>query len=163
MDTFIDKLKYGQDLENEIMRKLTNLGFVILPLSNLPSGQFRGPRLMSPSGDIVSPDIMAIKDGKAIFIEIKRKAYPSFHRATGEWTSRIEDRLYKNYSILSEASGLPVWVITKIEDGNDICENLKGPTGLFIWVIDGTEKIHHRYGDHIYIGLNDSVELEEVI
>ncbi len=83
----------------------------------LPTYDFNGfaqdkaPRLVSGGQKLVVPDILAFRQGKGAWFEIKLKERADLYRATNTRETGLPYRHYKDYTRIAQLTGLPVWVI----------------------------------------------------
>lgn len=171
MGRFEADLAFGQAGEQTVSEWLQSRGHMIFPAYEKEGGDFKGPQLFSADGDLVLPDLLAFRSGKAIWFEVKRKTCFTWHRLTCRWVTGIDQHHYEQYQKVADKTKLPVWLMfyhpqskpdtRDIESGcpsacpaglfgNDIaklkdCENHRhanwGKTGMVYWAADSLKKL----------------------
>lgn len=130
--SFDKSLSFGQQGENSISLWLINtLKYSVLPVYETEGRDFKGPRCFTPGRQIIAPDILAMKEGKVLWIEAKHKTVFSWHRISRQWTTGIDVHHYQNYLELAEKHPFPVWLLFLHEQSvtSEGCGEC--PTGLF--------------------------------
>jgi len=137
MGRFQDDLAFGQAGELTVSKWLQSRGHAVFPAYEKEGGDFKGPQLFAASGDLVLPDLLAFKSGKAIWFEVKRKTCFTWHRISRRWVTGIDLHHYKQYQEVSERTEIPVWLVflhpQSEPDKGDIehgCPS-ESPVGLF--------------------------------
>lgn len=137
MGKFNAALRFGQEGEQTVSQWLQARGHMVFPAYEKEGGDFKGPQLFSASGDLVLPDLLAFRSGKAIWFEVKRKTCFTWHRITGRWVTGIDLHHYEQYQEVADRTSLPVWLMfyhpKSCPDARDLrCGCPKScPTGLF--------------------------------
>lgn len=143
--TYLETGKVG---ESRIAGWLKGRGYFILPVYEIEISCGKGPRLFSPSRDIIAPDILAFKGHNketTIWIEAKHKTAFTWHRITGQWTTGIDLRHYTDYCEIQKSTPFPVWIMFLHEGGKAKDSPNESPAGLYgnnITILQSTE--HHR-------------------
>ena len=108
---FVDRLRRGQVGEGVVSHWARRLGFSVIPLGDLPPSAHGGPRLPAPGArELLSPDLLLIRDGAPLFLEVKRKARFSLHQATGDLVTGIEARALDGYREVARVTGVPTFL-----------------------------------------------------
>lgn len=137
MGSFSSSLAFGQIGEGVISKWLQGRGHAVFPAYQVEQHTGKGPQLFAASGDLVLPDLLAFRQGKAIWFEAKHKTCFTWHRISQKWVTGIDLRHYGEYQEVAERTSVPVWLLffhpkAKPSDGDaaygcpDSC-----PTGLF--------------------------------
>jgi hypothetical protein len=151
---FAEALRVGQVGEGDILRYLNAVGYNVLPAYEPLPGTYRGPQLFVPGGrQLILPDLLIWRVGEAgtfRWVEAKRKTAWTWHRATSEWVTGIDRRVWREYVQIEEASGIPVWVMFLQAPGGvakDTPEGVgEGPEGLFSQSLARLqERVHHEH------------------
>lgn len=134
---FQQKLAFGQAAESSIAKWLRGRGHFVLPVYDLEYDTGKGPRLFTPSGQLIAPDLLCIKDGKTIWVEAKHKTVFSWFRKTSRWVTGIDLRHYEDYCNVADQTDVPIWLIflhrASIPSGEDLRYGCPAecPTGLY--------------------------------
>lgn len=155
MSSFDRTLAFGQIGESHISKWLQGRGHSVFPAYEKEINTGKGPQLFSSDGNRVLPDLLAFKDGKAQWFEVKHKTCFTWHRLTGRWVTGIDLRHYLEYQEVAEKTRLPVWLMfyhPKAEPSdNDLSHGCPAecPTGLFCNEIGKlSECENHRSDKH---------------
>lgn len=158
MNKFEESLAFGRAGESTISKWLQKRGHSVFPAYEKEGGDFKGPQLFSDSGDLVLPDLLAFRSGKAIWFEVKRKTCFTWHRISQRWVTGIDLHHYGQYQEVSSKTHLPVWLIffhpESEPDKRDILHGCppKSPTGLFgndiLKLRDCESHRHQNWGRH---------------
>lgn len=132
MNDFQLQLQKGRIGEEAISKYMVEKrGCSVLSVYEMPGGDHKGPRLLSPERDLVVPDLFVFRDDKVMWIETKTKSVFSWHRISKRWTTGIDLHHYRDYLRIQELHSPPVWLLflhlqskTTEHDGNS-------PTGLY--------------------------------
>ncbi len=71
----------GQEAEQELARILGERGYTVIPISAFTNNTGKGikaPMIVVGGEYSVSPDLLAMKDGRSLWIEVKRKSVPAY-------------------------------------------------------------------------------------
>ena len=158
MSDFQAALAFGQHGEQTVSEWLQSRGHMVFPAYEKESGEYKGPQLFSASGDLVLPDLLAMRGGKAIWFEVKRKSCFSWHRISRQWVTGIDLHHYGQYKEVAARTEFPVWLVflhpSDMPDAGDIAHGCppQCPSGLFgndIDVLAKTESHRHaNWGRH---------------
>jgi hypothetical protein len=129
---FQQQLAAGKVGETLITRFLTSRGNLVLPIYE-PTivDDKKGPRLLIPSGELIAPDLLTIKNGQPCWIEAKHKNAFTWHRITSRWTTGIDRHCYDHYLQVAALSQFPVWLLFLHEGGQAKDSPANSPSGLF--------------------------------
>lgn len=109
--TFKARLFVGQLGETLVERWLRSRGFIALRTCELPAGEVGGPAILTPDGSVLPvPDLLALRAGRARWLEVKQKAGATLHRVSGDWCTGISERELQAYSAVQSATRLPFWL-----------------------------------------------------
>lgn len=106
-----DRWKMGRIWEEAALEMLRSRGWMTLPVASISTGPeaARGPMFQGVGSEYLSaPDVLACKDGKSAWFEIKYKADTTLHRNTGRTEVGIPARLWGHYMGVAKETGLPV-------------------------------------------------------
>lgn len=76
----------------------------------------KAPRLQGLVSGYAIPDLDIARQGKRIWVEVKVKAGPTYHRITGVFEHGISARLHDHYQQVEGITGTPVWLFVLEED-----------------------------------------------
>ena len=158
MGNFEAALAFGQQGEKTVSEWLQGRGHMVFPAYEKEGGEYKGPQLFSKSGDLVLPDLLAMRDGKAIWFEVKRKTCFAWHRKSRKWHTGIDLHHYEQYKEVAARTEFPVWLVflhpSDKPSSGDIAHGCpqKCPAGLFGNNIDFLAKNeshrHANWGRH---------------
>ena len=154
MNDFQTKLKQARRREKILKAYFINRGYAVCQTEEGLSGQYKGPRIDTPDGELIKPDLFLMKwkdDGPRVFwIDVKDKAVFTWHRITSCWCTGIDTRCYESYTALATGSGVHVFLffLHEISTPNAIdlaypeCPK-QCPTGLFL--VNVMTPINHSF------------------
>jgi hypothetical protein len=129
--SFAETLKSGLIGESEIANWLIRKGYAVLPVYETEQA-FKGPRLFSPGGQLIAPDMFVFKAGRARWIEAKTKSAFTWHRITRRWTTGIDIHHYEHYLAIMKLSDMPIYLMFLHRHGLAAKDSPDGcPSGLF--------------------------------
>lgn len=137
MGKFEASLAFGQEGELTVSKWLQSRGHLVFPAYEKEGGDFKGPQLFSEAGDLVLPDLLAFRSGRAIWFEVKRKTCFTWHRISKRWVTGIDLHHYSQYLEVSARTELPVWLMfyhpKNTPDARDVQHGCPSrcPAGLF--------------------------------
>jgi hypothetical protein len=111
--TWEERWAVGRRWEELSCAWLKTQGYLVLPTANLS----KGPEGAAPafeganSSRVIVPDILACRDGKATWMEVKMKEAPSFTRMTSRWETGIPERMWQQYLDLQQKTGIKVTLL----------------------------------------------------
>lgn len=115
-DNFKQNLEFGQGGEKEVASLLLKKGFTILPLYQFTDDI--SPKILKHNLSYVSPDLTIFKNGKTLFIEVKRKK--TWVKYKGTWETGCDYSLYRHYRELSIETGIELWMFFVHENDEPI-------------------------------------------
>lgn len=140
MSTFKEDLAFGAIAESQIVTWLRTVrGYHVLPVYEKEIDNGKGPRLFTPTTELVAPDMLAIKGSEVRWIEAKHKDVWSWYGRKGYWVTGIDLHHYEQYCQVADTTPYPIWLLflhrKAIADRKDRdrwvnCPELC-PTGLF--------------------------------
>ena len=131
MVTFEQKLQVGEIGESEIARWVMAKGWNVLPIYEVDKGQYKGPALLTASGEtIIAPDMLVFKDKKILWVEAKHKEAFTYHRITERFVTGIDIHHYNEYKKISTLVSWPVWLLF-LHRGGSAKDSDKSPSGLY--------------------------------
>jgi hypothetical protein len=112
LQTFPQRLAHGRRVEHRAADILIRAGWYVVPSYDF-TGRDGGkaPRLTGPFRGFVLPDLDAAKDGRRLWVEVKAKTGPTFHRKTQRWEHGINRRHYYDYQQVRLKTGAPVALV----------------------------------------------------
>ncbi len=128
---FKETLSYGVVGESLIANWFRSQGYSILPVYEVEINTGKGPRLSTPAGQLIAPDMFIFKSEKAFWIEAKHKNAFSWHRLTKRWVTGIDICHYEDYCIIDNALSYPVWLMFLHRGGQAKDSPGDSPSGLF--------------------------------
>lgn len=170
MPPFAENLEFGQLGESVIARWLRSRGSSVLPAYEKEFDTGKGPRLFTPHGQLVTPDLFVFPS--RTFIEAKHKTVFTWYHRSGGWQTGIDGDHFHDYLKVQDETGSPVWLMflhrTSVPDPIDrdgrpdcrwcryspahTCAPDECPTGLFGAPLTFLkERIDHpsdKYGRH---------------
>lgn len=135
IDTFEDKLAYGQMGESAIARWLKSRGNNVLPVYEKEIDTGKGPRFFTPAGQLVAPDMFVMPAMR--WIEAKHKTVCTWYRKGQYWCTGIDLHHYSQYRQVQETSRQPVWLLflhrSAQPDARDVEHGcpIRCPVGLY--------------------------------
>jgi len=154
MGSFAEKLSAGLVVESEIARWLRRRGNAILPVYETEQ-EYKGPRFFVPSdviagGELVAPDMLAFREGKAFWVEAKGKSAFTWHRNSQRWTTGIDLHHYEHYLRVRSATGIPLFLFFLHREGNAAKDSPLGcPSGLYMGeIVELSRRINHSHQNH---------------
>lgn len=136
--SFDDRLQEGLAGESLIAKWLLRRGWNILPAYEKIQHNFKGPRIISAGGNLISPDMLAFRfdetGGEVHWIEAKSKAAFTWYRIGQTYQDGIDLHCWKDYIKLNRLAPWPVWLLFLHGPGEVAKDNPDGmtpPTGLF--------------------------------
>jgi hypothetical protein len=136
--SFERQLAKGMLGEDEISQWLIRRGYSILPAYQIIQDHGKGPRLFTPAGKLVSPDLLAFNGEKTIWIEAKTKSAFSWHRITQKWTTGIDRRHWLDYVEVDATSPFRVAIAFLHREGSlakDTPDGMRSPYGLYAGLV----------------------------
>ncbi len=154
------KYAFGKIAETYIAIWLRRVrGFSILPIYEKEIDDGKGPRFFTPTGELVAPDILAMKGDMVRWVEAKHKTVFTWWRIGGCWETGIDLHHYEHYCQIADSLPWNIWLLflhEQTEDGkHDFDLNSHPwpcPTGLFAgdirYLRQNESHRDHRWGNH---------------
>ncbi len=137
--SFNKRLQYGGKGEDVVTTWARRLGFWPVRLADLPASTKAGPRLRGPEDCVLlAPDLLLLRDGVALLLEVKRKTAFTLHHDSGDWVTGIEAGYFAKYLRVWNALGIPTFLGFLHDD--DACQHVVGGE---VWKL--AKCIHHRH------------------
>lgn len=95
----------GQESEQLAAQYLSSMGYFVIPISeyvNNTGGRINAPMVLSPSGLTIGPDLLILKDGKDMWVEVKRKDEPTYFWKSHEWQHGIDQPNFDAYTKIAQ-------------------------------------------------------------
>lgn len=127
---FPAKLAQGKVSESLIARWLVSRGWNVLPVYETSDNAAKGPRLSTPNGEIVAPDMLAMKAGEYRWVEAKDKHAASWYRIGGYFVTGVNLSHYQDYLLIEDSKIIPVWLLF-LHRGGTAKDSPPSPAGLF--------------------------------
>lgn len=170
--SFKQALATGLQGESIITKWLNVRGFSVLPAYEVAENAFKGPRLFTPAGALISPDLLCLKKDKIIWIEAKTKSSFTWYRIKEQWQTGIDLRHWEEYQEVAKTTDIPVWLVFLHKPGGravDTPGGMVSPVGLFgneiaflVRTVDHTSKNHGRSG-MVYWGIDSLKKIADVV
>ena len=128
--SFAEQLKTGQAGESAIARWLISRGHSVLPVYEKIVNEGKGPQLFTGLGQLISPDLMSIRNGKPLWIEAKHKDAFTWYRIKQVFETGIDMRHYNDYLRVSEQTGVQLWLMF-LHKGGAAKDSPPSPSGLY--------------------------------
>lgn len=116
----------GQEAEQELASMLGHRGYTVIPISaftNNVGAAINAPMLVIGEEYSISPDLLAMKNGKAMWIEVKRKSVPAYYYKWHCWVHGVDRHNIEAYQKAKLATGHPL-IICVLEDKSPITPDL---------------------------------------
>ena len=130
MPAFDAALKYGVAGETAIARWLRARGNGVMPDYEKIVDTGTGLQIFLTDIELIAPDFLTFKGGKALWVEAKHKSAFTWHRISGRWVTGIDKRHYEHYLRVAEESGWPVWLLFLHEGMQAKDSPANSPSGL---------------------------------
>lgn len=114
MTNFRDSKQYlfGLEGQKQFKKLLRDNGIYVLESDELTNGSLR-------IDGFCIPDFFTINNN-SVFVEVKHKSVPSYHRITGKYEHGFGKRLHTHYLEISKRTGKEVWMVIIVESRNEI-------------------------------------------
>jgi len=165
---FQETLAFGRIGEQIIEQWLIRArGYSVLPIYDIAARNNKGPRMQTPEGDYIAPDILAIKGRSDVrWIETKHKKHYSWYRIGQQWVTGIDLYQYAHYQQITNFVDWPVWLLflhSESDSPEGIC-----PVGLYGNRLDKLVNCESHRSDNwgksgmVYWGVSDLQKLAEL-
>ena len=134
---FANSLKIGKLAEAQITGWLRARGHTVIPIYEMEINTGKGPQILTPTRELVAPDLLVKTRDDMRFVEAKRKTIFTWHRNTKRWVTGIDLRHYEDYKLVADHFKWDVWLlflhVSNIPDERDLKSNCPNecPVGLF--------------------------------
>lgn len=121
-----DAYGIGQEAEQEMAVMLGQRGYTVIPISqftNNTGGKINAPMLVVGSDYSISPDLLAMKDGKSLWIEVKRKSVPAYYYKWHCWVHGVDRPNIEAYRKAQQSTGHPLFICI-LEDKSPLTPDL---------------------------------------
>jgi hypothetical protein len=115
-----EQFRRGRNGEQIVADRLMRRGWYVIPSYDYNGGDDHPPRLQGWTRRFIIPDLDACKGGRRIWVEVKTKAAPSLHRASGILEHGIPLRHYEQYLQVELETGCPVYLLVYEEQSNQL-------------------------------------------
>jgi len=144
--SFNERLQEGLAGESVIARWMMRRGWTILPAYEKVQNNFKGPRILSSSGNLIAPDMLSFRydenGGEIHWIEAKTKTAFTWYRnqnngeglEKGGYQDGIDVACWEDYLKLYTLAPWPVWLMFLHDPGHVAKDNPPDeipPDGLF--------------------------------
>lgn len=129
--SFEKNLGFGKVAESQIAQWLRRGGWAILPVYEKLIDEGKGPQLYTASTELVAPDLLAFRERRVLWIEVKHKTAFTWHRKTERWVTGIDQRHYEDYLSVEKQSPWPVYLLFLHRGGCAKDSPTDSPSGLF--------------------------------
>ncbi len=122
---FAAQRKRSKVYEIAFSQWLQQRGYYILPAYDYSGWQdAKAPKLQCGTAGLVMPDLLACKDGKMQWFEVKLKDRADLHRKSGALCTGFAYRHYCDYLEVAYITGIPIWMVFIHEQENVVltCE-----------------------------------------
>ena len=147
--SFTDALSAGAVGERLALDLYRALGYqVVLTARNRPLSGNGAPQLYLPGGKQATlPDLLCLRDGQYVFVDVKLKFDVSWHRLSGRWQTGINANHLENYASLDSLVTFIHADYTPQDGGNPDTV----PYGVFTASAPYLARnVHHQYGGMSY-------------
>lgn len=121
---FRQQLAVGQIGESQIAAWLRARGYSVLPVYETEINTGKGPRLFTPHGESIAPDMLVMRGTDIRWIEAKHKTVFSWWRIGACWETGIDIRHYEEYLSIDAQHPYPVWLLflhtSSVPDARDM-------------------------------------------
>jgi len=147
---FQEKLAFGQVAEWQIEVWLRHTAkCCVLPVRE-GGRDNKGPRLFLPKGELIAPDMLAIRGKDIRWIEAKHKTVFSWYHNGQRWETGIDLHAFEQYRQIAQMTPWPVWLLFLHSEayGDKADEPYPCPVGLFgndLNELSKPENISHKW------------------
>lgn len=112
-DRFEEKLAESREYEIALSRWLQQArNFYVLPTYDYSGlAENKAPRMSGSKHGLIVPDLLAAKDGRFVWFEVKLKTSAALYRKTNTWQTGIPLRHYHHYTELQLLTGALIWLV----------------------------------------------------
>lgn len=113
--SFAASLETGRLGESAIAQWLRRRGWHVLPAYEIEIASGKGPRLFmaegSPAKELITPDLLALRDGVFLWCEAKHKSVFSWYNKDKCWNTGVDKRHFDDYVEVQRITSVPVWLL----------------------------------------------------
>jgi hypothetical protein len=114
-------LQSAREVEKIVARWLQRRGWLVLPVYDYSGlGDGKAPKLQGDGVSLVTPDLLAARDGSTKWFEVKHKTRADWTRITGRLETGIDLRLWNHYVRVRASTGCEVWIVFVHEHEDEI-------------------------------------------
>lgn len=98
----------GQESEQIAAGYLAGMGYFVIPISeytNNTGAMINAPMVIAKDGKLIGPDLLAMKNGEDIWVEVKMKTEPTYFWKRHEWQHGIDAPNMRAYQQVQERTG----------------------------------------------------------
>ncbi len=128
--SFAQNLVIGKVGESKIANWLKSRGYSVLPVYEIEINTGKGPRLFSPTKQIIAPDMLAFRNQDTLWIEAKHKTAFTWYRVKQQWETGIDLKHYLDYIEIDIYSPFRVWLLF-LHDGGKAKDSDVSPSGMY--------------------------------
>lgn len=131
-DNFEKFLTTGLTGETAIAKWLRSRGKFIIPVYEKLIDNGKGPRLFTPYGLLIAPDMLVLGNDNIFWVEAKYKSGFAWYRKTRKFVTGVDLKHYLEYIQVSEQLPYPLWImfLQRGESTKD-CPTNTTPSGLY--------------------------------
>lgn len=121
-----DSYGIGQEAEQEMASILGHRGYTVIPISALTNNtgaKINAPMLVIGDEYSISPDLLAMKNGKSTWVEVKRKSVPAYYYKWHCWVHGVDRPHIEAYQKAKLTTGHPLFIFV-LEDKSPITPDL---------------------------------------
>lgn len=149
--SFTESLAAGQVGESKVAKYMIKEGWKIMPVYQIEKQTGKGPQLFGKHGQLVAPDMLAIRDENVRWVEAKTKSAFTWYRIKQKWQTGIDLRHWREYLKVKALTPFQMWIVFLHLDGasKDTPCGMVSPTGLFGNEIDVLQRcVDHESENH---------------
>lgn len=124
--------------ESLIAQYFISKGWSILPAYEKEIDTGKGPRVFTPTGEHIAPDLLMFRANSVVWIEAKHKSRFSWYGIGGYWVTGIDIRHFEDYCKLAQIIDWPILLLFFHRESDAWKEDVKRwdcpprcPTGLY--------------------------------
>lgn len=166
--SFAASLVAGRTVEQAVAAWLVRQGYCVLPAYAVADNAPHGPRVQTPGGPLIAPDMLCFNPTETLWVETKLKrggfSWRRCEPYAGTWQTGIDLYCWRAYKALAACTPFPVWLMfvqaDPIQGPEGPC-----PVGLFGGELGALQDARHhtseRYGGRgmIFFCVDDLVPL----
>jgi len=110
----------GADAERLVNQVLRRDGWYTSPAHGLEPSENKAPLFIADSEKLIMPDIFAMCEGSAFWVEVKQFEQPVRTRKRNQLEHGVRSRKFEAYQRTRQASGLAVWLVVFEEESGEL-------------------------------------------